>query len=56
MCEKQNKPEDIKCLKEYPEYKDRLNTLKTEEKQKSRSQTAQHHWKWCESLLFQINN
>ncbi len=32
MCEKQNKTEDIKCLKEYPEYKDRVEYIEDRQK------------------------
>ncbi len=32
MCEKQNKPEDIKSLKEYPEYKDRVEYIEDRQK------------------------
>ncbi len=35
MCEKQNKPEDIKCLKEYPEYKDRVEYIEDRKNKKA---------------------
>ncbi|XP_042620328.1 sialoadhesin-like [Cyprinus carpio] len=35
MCEKQNKPEDIQSLKEYSEYKDRVEYFEDKEKKKA---------------------
>ncbi len=35
MCEKQNKTEDIKSLKEYPEYKDRVEYIEDRQKKTS---------------------
>ncbi len=41
MCEKQNKTEDIKSLKEYPEYKDRVEYI--EDRQKNTSVLRLHN-------------
>ncbi len=35
MCEKQNKTEDIKSLKDYPEYKDRVEYIEDRQKKTS---------------------